>query len=32
VAARSIGLPFFPTMTEGQVERVAVALGSVLGG
>jgi perosamine synthetase len=32
VAARSIALPFFPTMTEGQVERVAVALGSVLGG
>jgi perosamine synthetase len=31
VAARSIALPFFPTMTEGQVERVAAALRSVLG-
>jgi perosamine synthetase len=31
VAARSIALPFFPTMTEGQVERVAVALRAVLG-
>ena len=26
VAARSIALPFFPEMTEGQVERVAAAL------
>ena len=31
VAARSIALPFFPTMTEGQVERVAGALRAVLG-
>jgi perosamine synthetase len=31
VAARSIALPFFPTMTEGQVERVAGELRSVLG-
>src|SRR5207253_1047909 len=30
VAARSIALPFFPEMTEGQVERVAAALASVL--
>jgi perosamine synthetase len=30
VAARSIALPFFPEMTEGQVERVAGALESVL--
>jgi perosamine synthetase len=30
VAARSIALPFFPQMTEGQVERVAEALGRVL--
>ncbi len=30
VAARSIALPFFPEMTEGQVERVATALASVL--
>ena len=30
VAARSIALPFFPAMTEGQVARVAVQLGSVL--
>jgi perosamine synthetase len=30
VAARSIALPFFPEMTEGQVERVARALASVL--
>jgi perosamine synthetase len=32
VAARSIALPFFPTMTEDQVQRVAVALCSVLRG
>lgn len=31
VAARSIALPFFPTMTEGQVERVAGELRAVLG-
>ncbi|HWD76210.1 MAG TPA: DegT/DnrJ/EryC1/StrS aminotransferase family protein [Solirubrobacteraceae bacterium] len=31
VAARSIALPFFPAMTEGQVDRVATALRSVLG-
>jgi dTDP-4-amino-4,6-dideoxygalactose transaminase len=31
VAARSIALPFFPAMTEGQVARVAEALGAVLG-
>jgi perosamine synthetase len=30
VAARSIALPFFPEMTEGQVARVAAALGAVL--
>ena len=30
VAARSIALPFFPAMTEGQVERVAEALCAVL--
>jgi perosamine synthetase len=30
VAARSIALPFFPEMTEGQVDRVASALRSVL--
>jgi perosamine synthetase len=30
VAARSIALPFFPQMTDGQVERVAEALRSVL--
>jgi perosamine synthetase len=30
VAARSIALPFFPEMTEGQVARVAEALGAVL--
>jgi perosamine synthetase len=32
VAARSIALPFFPQMTEGQVERVGEALRRVLGG
>jgi perosamine synthetase len=31
VAARSIALPFFPGMTEGQVQRVAAALARVLG-
>jgi len=31
VAARSIALPFFPQMTEGQVDRVASALRSVIG-
>jgi perosamine synthetase len=30
VAARSIALPFFPQMTEGQVQRVAEALRDVL--
>jgi perosamine synthetase len=30
VAARSISLPFFPEMTEGQVERVSQALRDVL--
>jgi perosamine synthetase len=31
VAARSLALPFFPGLTEGQVARVAEALGAVLG-
>jgi perosamine synthetase len=31
VAARSIALPFFPAVTEGQVARVAAELGDVLG-
>ncbi|MGI8413574.1 MAG: DegT/DnrJ/EryC1/StrS family aminotransferase [Solirubrobacteraceae bacterium] len=30
VAARSIALPFFPEMSEGQVERVAISLRAVL--
>jgi perosamine synthetase len=30
VAARSLALPFFPDMTEGQVDRVAGALAQVL--
>ena len=30
VAARSVALPFFPAMTETQVERVAGALRQVL--
>ena len=30
VAARSLALPFFPQMTDGQVQRVATALGRVL--
>jgi perosamine synthetase len=32
VAARSIALPFFPHMSEGQVARVAVELSGVLSG
>jgi perosamine synthetase len=32
VAGRSIALPFFPQMTAGQVERVAMTLTGVLGG
>jgi perosamine synthetase len=32
VAARSIALPFFPEMSEGQVARVAEALANALGG
>jgi len=31
VAARSLALPFFPAMSEGQVARVAAALADVLG-
>jgi perosamine synthetase len=31
VAARSLALPFYPEMSEGQVARVAEVLGSVLG-
>ena len=31
VAARSLALPFFPAMTDAQVERVATALARVLG-
>ena len=31
IAARSLALPFFPEMTDGQVERVATALARVLG-
>jgi perosamine synthetase len=31
VAARSLALPFFPQMTDAQVERVAGALARVLG-
>jgi perosamine synthetase len=31
VAARSVALPFFPALSEGQVARVAEALGTVLG-
>jgi perosamine synthetase len=30
VARRSLALPFFPEMTEGQVERVTSALSAVL--
>jgi perosamine synthetase len=32
VAARSLALPFFPEMTDGQVERVTAALARVLVG
>ena len=32
VAARSLALPFFPEMAEGQVERVASELRAVLAG
>jgi len=32
VAARSVALPFFPAMTQGQVERVSLALNAVLRG
>ena len=31
VAARSLALPFFPQMSEGQVARVAEGLGAALG-
>ena len=31
VAARSIALPFFPQMTDAQVEQVAEAVRDVLG-
>jgi perosamine synthetase len=31
VAARSVALPFFPELTEGQIERVAAVLREVLG-
>jgi perosamine synthetase len=31
VAARSVALPFFPAMTEGQVQRVAAALAQAIG-
>jgi perosamine synthetase len=31
VAARSVALPFFPALTEGQVERVASALAEAVG-
>jgi perosamine synthetase len=31
VAARSVALPFFPVMTDGQVERVATALAEAVG-
>ncbi len=30
VAARSLALPFFPAMSEGQVARVSERLGAVL--
>jgi perosamine synthetase len=32
VAARSVALPFFPRMTDGEVGQVAAALKSVLAG
>jgi perosamine synthetase len=31
IAARSVALPFFPAMTEGQVQRVAAALAEAVG-
>jgi perosamine synthetase len=31
VAARSVALPFFPAMTESQVQRVAAALAEAVG-
>jgi perosamine synthetase len=31
VAARSVALPFFPAMSEGQVQRVAAALAEAVG-
>jgi len=31
VAARSVALPFFPELTDSQIERVAIALRAVLG-
>ncbi len=31
IAARSLALPFFPEMTDGQVERVCEALRRALG-
>lgn len=31
VAARSVALPFFPEITDAQIERVAAVLGEVLG-
>jgi perosamine synthetase len=31
VAARSVALPFFPAMTESQVDRVAAALAEAVG-
>jgi len=31
VAARSLALPFFPEMSEGQVARVAEVLGAAIG-
>ncbi len=30
VAARSLALPFFPELTDGQVERVVAALADVV--
>ena len=30
VAARSVALPFFPALSDGQIERVATALRAVL--
>jgi perosamine synthetase len=31
VAARSLALPFFPEMTEGQVQRVAATVAGATG-